>query len=1039
MEPELEFLLLGPLVVRSDSTALAPSGKQRTVLAALLLNADRVVSVDELIEILWGDSPPPSARVTVQNHVMRLRKTLGRVAGSRLSTQPPGYRIRVNAGELDVSRFETHLNAARAAARGSEWDAAAAQARAALALWRGQPLEDVHSELLASRQAPRLGELRMQAVETRIAADLHRGRHAEVIAELRQLVSADPLRENLHELLILALYRDGRRGDALAAYRQARRVLVDELGTEPGSRLRELHRQVLAADPALEVTSPVFGAVNGSQLMFPRQLPRAVSNFTGRAAELAALTRLLEQSGRDVPATMVISAIGGTAGVGKTALAVQWAHQVADQFPDGQLYVNLRGYDPDQPVTAADALAGFLSALGVDGQNLPADEAERAAQYRSLLAGKRVLIVLDNASDVGQVRPLLPATPGSTVVVTSRDSLAGLVARDGANRLELDLLPLSDAVALLRQLTGRRTERDRASVEELAAQCCRLPLALRVAAELAAARPAASLHALVTELGDQQRRLDMFDTGGDPRSALRAVFSWSYDHLDVVAARAFRLIGFHPGSDLELYAVAALADITPDRARHVLDVLARAHLIQPAAAGRYGLHDLLRAYARELAASTDGEQEEYAALTRLFDYYQVAAAAAMDLLFPAEAHRRPRLPSVAAARPAMADEADARAWLERERANLVSMVVHCAGHGWPRHATDLAATLFRYLMDGNHFPEALVVHDHARWAANRAGDRAAEAIALNGLAGVHYRQGRYHRAAGHLEDALAMSSQLGDRAGEARTLDNLSTVVGQQGQYEQAADLLRRAASIYRELGDRLGEARSLDNLGVLLQHRGHYEQAARLHRRALAIHRELGDGHGEAYSLDNLGTIDLRQGNLRQATSSLEQSLTLFRQFGDRVGEADVLVNLGAVILARRRFEQAADLLEEALALSRETGELVGEAEALNGLGEVLLATGAPERARAQLACALDLASRIGDKPQQARAHDGLGQVSSAIGDLAQARRHWREALTLYTALDYPEADQVRSRLGLDEAGADADYEGSLMSDDDPLTTNTQ
>ncbi|MCA1673826.1 MAG: AfsR family transcriptional regulator, partial [Actinobacteria bacterium] len=356
---------------------------------------------------------------------------------------------------------------------------------------------------------------------------------------------------------------------------------------------------------------------------------------------------------------------------GKTALALRWAHRVRGEFPDGQLYVNLRGYDPDQPLVATDALAGFLRALGMAGQHIPLEVDERATAYRSLLDGRRMLIVLDNASSVEQVRPLLPGSPSCLVVVTSRDSLAGLVARHGARRLELDLLPAEDAVALLRALIGERVEAEPEAAAALAGQCAWLPLALGVAAELAATRPTVSLAQLVSELADHQRRLELLDAGGDPRTAVRAVFSWSYQHLPVETARAFRLIGLHPGLDLDPYAAAALTDTSRDHAQHLLDLLARAHLIQSTSSGRYGMHDLLRAYATHLVTIEDPENERRAALTRLFDHYLGTAAAAMDIFIPAEQYRRPCIPPLATPSPPMSDPTTARAWLDAERATLV--------------------------------------------------------------------------------------------------------------------------------------------------------------------------------------------------------------------------------------------------------------------------------------------------------------------------------------------------------------------------------
>jgi tetratricopeptide (TPR) repeat protein len=1018
---EMEFCLLGPLQVRRHGLVVTvPRGNQRVILATLLLNAGKVVRLDELGESLWGPDVPPSGPAAVQNYVMRLRKALGDAGGDRIITQPPGYLIRLDADELDVSRFEVLLCAARDAARNGSWDQAVTQVGEALELWRGDPLTDVKSELLALREVPRLTEMRLQAIEMRIDADLHRGRYAEVIVELRRQLATHPLREHLHAEIMLALYRDGRLAEALTAYQHVRQVLVEELGTEPGADLQELHQRILSRDPFLAAPQTAPPTTGRAAPAVPHELPAGVRHFTGRADELHALTGMLNRAGEETPGAVVISAIGGTAGVGKTALALHWAHQAAERFPDGQLYVNLRGYDPDQPMSAADALAGFLRSLGMPGQDIPAEQAERAARYRSLLSGKRMLIVLDNAGSAEQVRPLLPGTPRCAVVVTSRDALVGLVAQDGAARLDLDLLPLQDAVSLLRALIGDRAGADFSATTALAQLCCRLPLALRVAAELTATRPATPLADLVDELASRQRLLDLLNSAGDPRTAVRTVFSWSYRHLDPEAARAFRLAGPHPGADLDPYAAAALTSTTLERARRLLDALARAYLIQPAGPGRYGMHDLLRAYARELATAHDGEGKQRAALTRLFDHYLQTAAAAMDILYPAERHRRPRIDPPETPAAPLADPTAARSWLDSERATLVAVTVHTAEHGWPEQATQLAATLFRYLDAGGHSPEAITIHSHARAAASHVGDRAAEATALIGLGVVHFRQGDYEQATGHLDQALVLFRQTGDRTGQAWALNNLGNVYYQQGRYQQAAQLWWQAVNIYREIGDRLGEAKSLANLGVVRQHQGLYRQAISHLQHALTLERELDDVTGQAYALDNLGTVYLRQGRCQEASGSLQQALILFRHTGNRTGEAEALINLGALYLAQRHLPQSASHLQEALALSRETGDRSDQAEALNGLGEVQLATGEPHEAHTHFAAALGLADQIGDKYRQARAHDGLGHACQAMSEAVEARRHWQEALTLYTELGAPETEQVRAQL---KAAHDENY----------------
>jgi DNA-binding SARP family transcriptional activator/Tfp pilus assembly protein PilF len=1007
----MEFGLLGPLTVRRGGAEVpVPAGKQRVVLATLLLNANRLVPLDELAEALWGPGPPASARATMQNYVMRLRKSLG---DSRIATQPGGYLISADPGDLDVSRFETLLGSARAAARDGLREQAADQAETALALWRGEPLADVDSELLALRERPRLAELRLQALETRIDADLNLGQAGEVVGELRHLASAHPLREHFHSLLMLALYRDGRQGEALAAYQHARRVLIDELGSEPGTELRELHQRILTADPALDAPDITRPAAASRPTAVPRELPCGIRDFTGRETELAALSGLLgQQAGEDAPPAVVISAIGGTAGVGKTALALQWAHRMADRFPDGQLYVNLRGYDLGQPMPATDALAGFLRALGVPGQDIPAEEDERAARYRSLLAGRRMLVVLDNAGDVGQVRPLLPGTPGCAVMVTSRDALAGLIARDGAVRLGLDLLPLADAVSLLRALIGSQVDADPESAAVLAARCCRLPLALRVAAELAAARPQTPLADLSGELADQQQRLDVLDVGGDPRTAVRAVFSWSYRHLDPEAARAFRLAGLHPGADFDPCAVAALTATTVAQSRRLLEVLARAHLVQPAGAGRYCMHDLLRAYAAEQAGAIDPGQQRHAALTSLLDYYARAAAGAMDALHPAEKQRRPQPPAPARPVPPPPAPPAARDWLDAQRASLVAVTAYAAGHGWPGHAVTLAGILSRYLRVDGHSPDAQAVFAAGLRAAQQTGDLAGQAQSLRGLGVVHTWQDHHPQAIDKFQSALQLYRQIGDRLGQAQTLHDLGIVDWRQGRTQEAVSHYQQALALSRDTGDRLGEGRALINLGNIATRQGDHEQAAGRYREGLAIFRELGDRNAEAIALDNLGEMLCRQGRYQQAEAHLGPALAIFRELGNRHGEADVLQNLGYAFRGQGRFQQAAGFCQQALAIFGELGDRSGEAEALNSLGEALAGAGAPAQARTHHHDALTLARQIGARFEQARAHKGLAVTYDATGDHGRARRHWQQALTLYTELGAPEAGQVSAHL---------------------------
>jgi DNA-binding SARP family transcriptional activator len=599
MPGAVEFCMLGPLTVRSaDRLLTVPRGKQRVLLAALLLDANRVVPMSVLSDAMWGTKPPPSADMTIRNYVKRLRQALHTAGPSRIITHPRGYSIQVEPAELDLTRFADLLTRALAAERAGAWHDAYTQAAAALVLWRGAPFTDIASGFLEQRELPRLTELRLQAVETRIEAELRLGLRAELIPELRQLTRDHPLRERMQGQLMLALYRSRRQAEALAAYQQLRELLSTEIGSGPGTSLRELHRRMLIGDPELDPPAAVAPVV-------PRDLPGVAPHFTGRDAELRAMTRLLAGLGERPASSGLLYVITGAAGAGKTALALHWAHQVADHFPGGQLYLNLRDYAADRPMSAADALAVLLGTLGVADQDIPAGLGERVAKYRGLLAARKMLVLLDNAVSADQVRPLLPAAAGCVAMVTSRDPLHGLVVRDGARRLELAPLPLPDAIRLLRTMIGSRIDGNPVAARMLAEQCARLPLALRLAAGVATARPDTGLVDLTIELVEQRRQLGLSDTGpaeikrGEATS-LRAVFEWSRQELDAETTRGLRLAGRHPGAVLDQHVLASLARYQ-DQPGQVLERLASAQLIQAVPPGRYDMHDVLRDYVRELA------------------------------------------------------------------------------------------------------------------------------------------------------------------------------------------------------------------------------------------------------------------------------------------------------------------------------------------------------------------------------------------------------------------------------------------------------
>jgi DNA-binding SARP family transcriptional activator len=1011
----MEFRVLGPVEIR-DADRLIGSGhaRQRAVLAVLLLELGRVVPPELLIDRIWGDDPPSTVRNVLYGYVARLRAALNSAAEptATLIRQAGGYRLQADPQQLDLGRFRWLV--AEAAAAGPDEQAAALLSEA-LGLWRGQALNGLDSTWLAAMRTTL--ELELHAAQLDLNdVRLRLGQHAALVSELTAQSAAARTDERLTGQLMLALYRSGHPAESLRRYEQTRRYLADELGADAGPELQALYQQILAADPALTALRPIAAPVSGTRAMpVPRELPPDVAAFTGRSAELMTLDRLLlpDATGR---ATMtmaaVISAVSGTAGVGKTALALHWAHHAAAHFPDGQLHVDLRGYDAEQPVSATDALASFLRALGTPGTDIPSAEAERAARYRSLLADKRALILLDNAATVEQVRPLLPGNPDCRVVVTSRDALSGLVARDGARRLDLDLLPLDDAVALLRTLIGASADDSHAAVAELAEQCARLPLALRVAAELAAARPNVPLAGLVAELRDQQQRLNLLHADGDPRTTVRAVFSWSYDHLDHDTARAFRLAGRSPGADFTAYSVAALTGCTLEAAQRRLDGLTRAHLVQPAAPGRYAMHDLLRAYAGQLGAEHDGETDWQDALTSLFDHYLCTASAAMDVLHPEETQSRPGTTQSPSPAPCVSPTDDALRWLEAERANIVALATHAADHGRPDQTIRISRVLWRYLQEAGHLSDELAIYEAASRGARATGDLSAEAHGVTGLGMVSWRQGRLPQAARHFSAALALFSRAGNAGGQARSLHNLAQVEQDQGDYSHAHEHERRALARFREAGETVNEAISLNALGNIAEAFGHYQEAGDCYQESLALCRDHRDRAGQATALANLAIIDERLGQCELSIRHCQQALLLFRQTGHRRGEAEVLRNLGVAEYRLGHYPAAADWLRQALELFSAIADPVGQTNTVNDLGRLLLATGDRTGAQREHTAALRQADEIGYKEGQARGHDGLGYCHQADGAIEQAREHWQQALALFTELGMPEAGNVSRQL---------------------------
>ena len=663
-----------------------------------------------------------------------------------------------------------------------------------------------------------------------------------------------------------------------------------------------------------ETRGPANGRAGGVAAV-PRQLPAAVTDFTGRAAELGTLTRMLDQADGGAPGTVVISAIGGTAGIGKTALALHWAHQVAHRFGDGQLYVNLRGFDPSgTPASPTEAVRGFLDALDVPPGKIPPRPEAQAAQYRGLVADRKMLIVLDNARDEQQVRPQLPPSPASLVLVTSRSQLTGLAAADGARLLSLDVLPDAEAVQLLTARIGAaRASTEPAAVAEIATRCACLPLALAVAAARAVARPGFPLSVLAGELRDSAGRLDALDSG-DPSASVRAVFSWSYQQLSAEAARMFRLLGLHPGPDISVQAAASLAACREPAARRLLGELARAHLIGERVPGRYAFHDLLRAYAADQAAESDPDRT--AAVGRLLDHYLHTTALASTVLYPGRELVALAPPSADAVYERPADYRQALDWFEAERPVLLAAVTLADSGGRDVYTWQLAWTMKPFMEMRGHHHEYAAVQRTALEATARLGDLTGQAMCSRLLATALTNMGDYDQALGYCMTSLELSRQLGNRLGEAKAYQDLCQLAGRQARYAEALGHAEQALRLFRAVGNRSGEAASLNGAGWCRARLGDYQQAVEYSRQALALCAEVGHRFLEGYSWDCLGFAEHGRGNLAAAADCYQRALTIFREVGDRRSEADVLIRSGDTCHVAGELPEARDAWRQALTI---------------------------------------------------------------------------------------------------------------------------
>jgi DNA-binding SARP family transcriptional activator len=1028
------------------------------LLAALLLNAGRLVLTDQLAEVLWSGSPPPSARASLHNHVKRLRGALGE-AGSRIRTEPGGYLAAVAAGELDAARAQSLLATARTAARDGDWEQASAQATATLLLWRGEPLAGLRSDVLA-REIPHLDEIRLQLTETRLEAELQLGRPAEVINELWRLTAAHPLREGLHALLMLALYRSGRRAEALAAYQAARKTLIEELGSEPAPELQQLHKQILADDPALSTppattcTTPAphrqpradpgapaaAPASRGSGTdTVPRQpndsawevrssLPLDTAAFTGRDAELALVSSAVAQVGQTSGGIVAILALSGMPGVGKTALAVHAAHLLASRFPDRRLFVDLHGHTPGrEPVTADEALGVLLAEVGEDRRSLPEGAEAKAALWRDRMAGQRSLVVLDNAASSAQVAPLLPGNGGCLVLVTSRRRLADLPGV--VIPVLVEVLPPDQAARMFTRLSPGAASWEPAQVAELVRLAGHLPLAISLLARVHARHPAWRADDLI---GETRARLLTLSA---EHASVAAAFDVSWAHLGPRQQSFLACLGLHPGATVDAWAAAALAEVPLEEAERLLDGLHGEGLVTETGHRRYGMHDLIRRYAigRAEAAMSDAEREQ--AVGRLLDYYQHTAAMA-DAWLPRHA---PPMVSRESAEPLLAvpellSSEQALAWARAERTSVLACLDYAARTGQHARVVALTAGMAALLRLDGPWTEAIAHHADAVLAARELGDVLGEARALGSLGDVRAATGDHAAAARDVVASLDICCDLGDRAGQARALATLAEVRWLADDYPAAAQAAKEALSISRDLGDRASQARNLrilgnvnwaisdfsaavqnleasldiyrdlgeeieqvsalNALGVIWNYTGDYLAANRVLEASLRICREQGSRRGQANALHSLGAVHSYLGDYLAAAQYLEESLSICHDLGDTMGQAGALLYLSRVRRQAGDYLGAAQAVEAALDVFRDHGDRGGEAEALNETGALAHAQGENDRAAVLHRQALDLAREIDSTWDEAHALAGLGRCAD---DTVQAEDSLRRALEIF------------------------------------------
>ncbi len=1058
----MRFAMLGPLTIaNSGRSASVGRSQRRGLLCYLLLRPGQWVSADAIIEALWGGAEPSSARQQIQTSVHAIRTELRRLGGEDvLHGGGPGYRIDLGRDQLDLTEFVEQVTRARQASDARDFVAAERRLDRGLALWRGPALADASGAYVESARAG-LEDQRLVATEELLATRLSLGRHHDVLAALGPLLQAHPLRERLRGQQMLALYRAGRQVDALESFRAFREALAEEHGIDPGPDLQALEHAILTADPGLEPGRGAAGppiaagridagppagstatATPPAGMPVPAQLPAAATAFVGRDEELAELDRVLAdgpgRAGAEEPSTVLISTVDGAGGIGKTATAVTWAHRAREQFPDGQLYANLHGYSSVPAAQPVDVLGRFLEALGIPPEQVPVDLEAAASLYRTRLAGRRVLVLLDNANHVDQVRPLLPGHPTSLTVITSRDRLTGLIAREGAHRITLGVLTPAEALTLLGRIIGPdRVAAEPAAAAELARACGYLPLALRVVAARLCDEPDRSLADQLAQLR-AAGALDVLEIEGDPQASVRAVLHQSYAALDPATRRLLRRIGLVPGPDVTVAMAGALAGEPATQAQRGLARLAAAHLVTPSAGDRFALHDLVRLFARERADDEEPPAQRAAAMSRLLGHFLASVDTAARLLYPQFVRLEVPVRSDVVAVEHV-DEAAAVDWLEANLAGLVAAVRWAADAGPDADACALADALRGFFWVRRHMGDWFTTARVGLAAAERLGDpRLIAALAVN--MGLAYRtQADYRAAVTYLERALAASRAAGWLEGEATALGSLAIVQVELSdnttaihQFTEALELNRRigrragiavvqgnlgalrlrlgdfalavadfheSLALYREVGAHGGAAIMLTNLALGAHATGDHAEAMAYANEALALHERIGDRYGGGLAMISRAMVQIETGDLAAAAEDLMVGLDLARQTEDRTNESTGITVLGVLALNSGDPERALREFVRGVEVARSVSNKFAESECLIGAGRALLALGRVDEAAAQVRRGLEVAQRLGYLLLYGQALTALAAVLVAAGDVAAAREHADEALVVHRA----------------------------------------